>query len=642
MQLYKGKGACALVLSSILLAASCGGGGGGGGPTKFAPKSTRQATAGALTPVLSGRWLAYLADEATSGPSGGTNFNAANGDTDKSDAIAFVVDMQSGTELNLFTAVESIEILGNQIYLIVRESADSKDWDMDGAPNDIVLLHWSTFFGAVAYVDTLVFDATSMDAAGPLAAVNTRVYYTAALSTPPGAGETALRFVSESAPRFHSSVLHAVAAAAGSPLTPTILDQDEGLLFLSLDENAEGIELNADGLVDDGFVLALLDTTDPSAMVLNVGRAVADAATPLRARRLAAGDWNVAFLVSEAAQDDFPSGLNDAALFSASWLPFCNPAYSDTDTADDVLHFLGFNAWSANPGGNPPINTGLAGAGRVLSVPGWVATLAPESDDGNCSTNGDADTSDIVLRWASTAAPYLPVTNNSRLLALANTPGGTQGATDLDGFWIAVVDEAADDRDHDQDGKKDRTLVAWLDPQNSAPWTFDHGTGPGLQSVGVSWMAERPQRDSVLCAFQESVFGLSVNSNGDADILDSIPAFAEFEGGNDLDFLVPAIALDSGNPGMVLAGGVVFYRVDETEDNRDWNGDGDLDDQILWRTQRANLSSNEMGTLNSLPGAAAVIASDFGAAYVADEGMADRDFNNDGDKADFVVRWFRI
>ena len=274
-------------------------------------------------------------------------------------------------------------------------------------------------------------------------------------------------------------------------MTPAVLGSDEGLLFLSLDENVEGLELNSDGLVDDGFVLALLDTTDPSAMVLNVGRAVADAATPLRAR-FAGGDWNVAFLVSEAAQDDFPSGLNDAALFGASWVPLACPGYADTDTSDDVLHFLSFNAWSANPGASPPVNTGLAGAGRVLSVPGWVATLSPESDDGNCSTNGDADTSDVVLRWFSTAAPQLPVTNNTRLLAVASTPGGTQGATDLDGTWIAVVDEAADDRDHDQDGKKDRTLVAWLDPQNSAPWTFDHGTGPGFQSVGAELDGRAP------------------------------------------------------------------------------------------------------------------------------------------------------
>jgi hypothetical protein len=588
-----------------------------------------------LSPVLSGRWLVYLADEATSG-SGGTNFNAANGDGDKLDAIAFVVDMQSGTELNLFTAVESIEILGNQIYLIVDESKDSKDWDSDGMADDTVLLHWSEFFGALGFVDTL-------DPAAPrLVAASSRVYYTAVPAVPLGAGETALRFVTESMSRTHNTVMHAVAAAAGGSVTPTILDSDEGLLFLALDENVEGLELNSDGLVDDGFVLALLDTTDPSAMVLNVGRAVADATTPLRARRVAAGDWNVAFLVSEAAQDDFPNGLNDAALFSASWLPPCSPAYSDTDTADDVLHFLGFNAWSTNPGANPPINIGLAGAGRVFSVPGSVATLSPESDDGGCSTNGDADTSDIVLRWASTTAPYLPVTNSSRLLALANTPGGTQGASDLDGRWIAVVDEAADDRDHDLDGNKDRTLVAWLDPQSSAQWTFDHGTGPGLQSVGVSWMAERPQRDTILAAFQESVFGFSVNSNGDSDTLDSIPTFAEFDGASDLDFPGPAIALDSANPGMVLAQGMVFYRVDETEDNRDWNGDGDLDDQILWRTGKSNLISNEMGTLNSLPGAASVIASDFGAAYVADEGQADTDFNKDGDKADFVVRWFRF
>ena len=60
------------VFSAIVssLVGACSGGGGddgnnGGGPGKFAPQSTRHATAGTSLLVAAGQWLVYLADEAT-------------------------------------------------------------------------------------------------------------------------------------------------------------------------------------------------------------------------------------------------------------------------------------------------------------------------------------------------------------------------------------------------------------------------------------------------------------------------------------------------------------------------------------------------------------------------------------------------
>jgi hypothetical protein len=649
MQIVKRPAWAGTLALALLWASGCSDSGsdGNGGNDKFEPESTDHAAAGGSPLWAVGQWLLYLADENTTGP-GGTNMNSGKGDTDDFDQIAVVIDMQSGEARNLHTATDDAAILGNQVWLVVDEDEDSKDWDLDGMADDHVLLHWSRGADMVRYVDTL--DPAARD----VATADGRLYYTAVPAAPLMAGETSVRYVQESAPRTPLSVLHSVAAAPAQGLSPRILGRDEGLLWLALDETVETIDLNLDGDATDEFVMALLDGSDPSAMLLSTELALPGANAPVRARKQGAGDWTVAFLVSEADQDDFPTGLNDPDDFHPDWpVTACIP-FDDTDRTDDVLFFLEFAGWAANPGANPPVNTGIAGANRVCVVPNFVATLTPEADDGGCSSNGDGDTNDVVLRWTRmqpTQLQILPFDDSDELLAIKNVPGGTRGVTDLDERWIAVIDENADDRDHDPksnppgSGTKLQTLVAWLDPASgsSATWEFDHASGPDPLGVGASWMAERKERDRFLVGFQESVFGTSINVNGDSDIVDSTPTYASFDPGNpnDLDFPGPAVALDSGNPGLVLAEGVIFYRVDEDEDNRDWNNDGDFEDQVMWRTRMSDNSSVYMGTLNDLPGPA-IVASDFGAAYLADEVQGNRDFNGDGDQADFVVRWFRI
>jgi hypothetical protein len=652
MQIVKRPAWAGTLALALLWASGCSGSSsddnGGGGNDKFEPESTDHAAAGGSPLWAVGQWLLYLADEGSTGP-GGTNMNSGKGDLDELDQIAVAVDMKSGETRNLHTATEDAAILGNQVWLVVDEDEDTKDWDLDGMADDLVLLHWSRGTDVVQWVDTLDPVAKSIETA------NGRLYYCAVPAAPLMASESSVRYVQESAPRTPLPVMHAVPSAVAQGLSPAILGRDEGLLWLALDETVETIDLNDDGDATDEFVMALLDGTDPSAMLLSPELALPGANAPVRARKQGAGDWTVAFLVSEADQDDFPTGLNDPDDFHPDWVPeACDGTYDDTDRTDDVLFFLEFAAWAASPGANPPVNTGLAGANRVFVVPNFVATLTPEEDDGDCSTNGDGDTDDIVLRWTRKQSDQLlikPFGSSDEILAIRNVPGGTRGVTDLDGRWIAVIDEADDDRDHDPksnppgSGDQVQTLVAWLDPAdgNSATWEFNHSSGPDPLGVGGSYMAERKERDRILVGFQESVFGMSINVNGDNDILDSTPTFVSFDPGNadDLDFPGPAVALDSSNPGMVLAEGVVFYRVDETEDDRDWNNDGDLDDQVMWRTRISDNSSVYMGTLNDLAGPV-IVASDFGAACLADEVQAHRDYNGDGDQADFVVRWFRI
>ena len=106
--------------------------------------------------------------------------------------------------------------------------------------------------------------------------------------------------------------------------------------------------------------------------------------------------------------------------------------------------------------------------------------------------------------------------NVQGLIALANTAGGTRGATDLAGRFIVVVDEAADKRSYDGVAGTDNTLIGWLDPSAgaSAQWTFDHNAGAaGFQGAGARWMGEQPDRTRVGAGFQESVFGNRINAN---------------------------------------------------------------------------------------------------------------------------------
>ena len=172
--------------------------------------------------------------------------------------------------------------------------------------------------------------------------------------------------------------------------------------------------------------VALLDGTDISGVIQNVGLSVKDDSTPVRAHLTSAGDWLVGFLVEEATQSNFPTGLNDPTVvafnFGNAWKPSggtgCGNAYVDADTTDTVLHIIKYAAWSSNAVLNPPVNTGIPGLDRVLCTSTTVATLVNESDDGGCDLNNDGDNSDEVLRWVLAATPLAPFGNSTQINAV--------------------------------------------------------------------------------------------------------------------------------------------------------------------------------------------------------------------------------
>ncbi len=627
-------------------------------------RNTRVSVASNTPVQIRERWLVFLADELTTGP-GGTDFN---GDGQINDQVPVVVNMATRSETRVPIAAREIAILGSWIFMVVDEALDRRDWNGDGDtadPDDLVLLQ------APAASPVLTFPAgyvktLSRAGSGPRLVVTRSggLYFMEddAATTALVAPQTSINLVRIAA-NVPTTPVRLTNDDALNVLRPHLVGEENGMVFAVLDETLEGRALNGDGNADDAFVLALINSEDANPVVKSTATAMASAAAPVRALKVTSSDYIVAYLVDEAAQE--AGSLNDySAAPNANWRP-SHCAQNDVDTTDQVLHFVRYGAWFA--GSEAPVNTFFAGDDRVLIVQTtqrtYVASVVPESADGNCQTNGlnnDGDTSDRVLRWIATTHPLGTVgvfANANGLVALANTPGGTRGISTLAGRFIAVVDEAADGRNYDG-SPTDNTLVAWLNPDsgNSASWTFDHGTSPGIQAAGASWMGEQADRLRLGVAFQESVFGASINAARDSDTLDSVPTFVRFDPGNssDLDFPGPAVATAANNSGLVSVAGIALYRVDENADNFDWNGDGDKNDFVLFRTRVATLGDSfAVSTLNSLSGPAAFIGigvgqgeQAIGVAFIADESAisagGSRDLNGDGDSNDFVVRWMRV
>lgn len=638
----------AALLAFLAVTPGCGGGGGGSGGGGASARSTEHSTAAVLPVVIVERWLAYLAEEAATGP-GGTDLNN-NGSL--VDAVASVVDMRTGTTRVLGVQADDIAIIRSQangahLFTVTDESADVVDWNMDLDMDDVVLLHTD-----LSAASAMMFVA-ELDDSGPcrFVTVDDRLYFQEDDSGL-AAGETSIMYVDTLLPLTPVRVPNADAAGT---LDPELMACDEGLIFLTLDETGEGRDLNTDGDTADTDVLALLDGTDAAALVFEVPLALADDSGPVRALPRAANDWIVAFLVDESGQDD--TNFNTAGLFTPSWRPLQCVGDDDVDTQDEVLHYLFFANYTADPSMSPPRNTGLVGDDRVLVVRSggslYVATVSDEADEGTCALNDDGDQDDDILRWVEAvpgAGPLLPFTNSTGLVALEDVAGNTDGATDLDGRFVCVVSESDDDRDHSGDALLVDDLVAFLDPAdgNSAQWTFDQfqPPPPPFDPVGTTWMYERPERDTILIVFPERF--VPADLNGDGDQLDSVPAFGVFEaGGAELDFTGPLVAVPPTNAGFEFANNIGFFRADEARDELDWNGDGDQADRVLLRAPLNSLVSvTFVSSLNNLAGSAIVRPDpnhdEVAVAFLADESVEGADYNADGDTNDLVLRWVRV
>lgn len=606
--------------------------------SSFTVRSTDQAVAASTVIAISGSNLAFLASEGTTG-AGGTDFN---NDGDKTDSIAVAVP-GGGDDTVLNVAADDLAWIGNELYLVVDEADDDNDWNTDLDTTDIVLLHWSRTANALTFVADLPATGTR------LLAIGTNLFYAGATTTV-GANQSNLRRIASSAPL---TVVEVETTDATAELTVEILGEDEGLVFLGLDEVGNARDLNGDADQTDGAVLALLNGTVTTGEIRNVELALADPAGPFRARSSGSSDWQVGFLVSET--DQGAVNLNDPGDFDSTWQPPQCAGEEDADTTDAVLHFLEFAAWNADPVATPPVNSGLVGSKRIVIANNFIGTISTEADEGTCDLNDDGDTADDVVRWTEIVAspsPVLPLTSEANIRALFDVPGGTHGLAELGTRFVIVVSESDDNVDINGGGMT-MNLVGWLSPSNtSTAWDFTH-TSPTQVAVGASWMGDQPDRARLDVALEERVLGNNINSHTppvpgeDTDTNDSVPTFAQFSG-NTLTFPGVAIAVEGDNGGIIVARGFGFYRVSEAEDSRDWNADGDETDFVLFRTSLTQGTSQQMGALNNAtqlavrfntrenPSIGAFLASE------ALQGAGGTDFNNDGDTLDLVVRYFNF
>ena len=634
---------------------SCGG---GSETPVFVVTTTEEAVSSVSPVVVRGDWLVYFASEAMTG-AGGTMFN---GDGDTSDDVAFVVNMVSGAKSNTGVAAFQAEVIGSEIYLAVRESDDGVDWNGSGTadPADFVLLHYSEASDLVSFVETL--DISALDEL-PFVNVSGRLYFTRQ-DSPTLADESSLRFVDTLDPTVSSPVFNEMGFGMSEP---ELVFEDQGLIFLSMDETDTSQDYNQDGDQLDTSVLALLDAGNAGNVILNTELALPSSDGPFDAFPIGLDDWNVAFLVDEAAQGAM--NFNAQANFTNPLLPAS--CTDDTDATDQILFFLDFSEFVA--GNAMGVSTGIPGNDRVIAAADFVATLADETD---CDFNEDGDTSDTMARWSRLDPDILPVREPELLRAVdTNLPGGSMGIALLSGVLVAAIDEDDDSEDINARGGMADTLLGWIDPEEgtAATWTFQHqapspfdtvGTGifdlAGASEpfAGASWMAEDSQSGRLGIAFQESIPAgnpniVTLNNNlncgfeqKDADSLDSIPVWADFPGvpgfGSVLDFDGIGYAIDASDAGIVIARGFAFFRVDEAADNRDYNNDGVANDFVLFRNPLSACAPVSMATSSNIDGPSIITDGLRGAAFLSSEAQAGIDFNGDGDTQDLVIRFFLI
>jgi len=613
-----------------LLLAACSSGGDDEN-VSFLVRSTNVAAASNTPVVISGAFIAFLAAEDATGTAG----TDLNGDNDVADRVAHVVNASANTQFRLGVAADNLAWAGAQLYLAVDEGRDGTDWNLDLDTTDSVLLHWSETANTLTFVDLLVSSTGT-----PMVGLLDRLVYAAA-SGGAGIGDSNLRFIEAATP----TTLIAIATRdTVGPLTLSILGEDEGLVFLALDEVAAARDLNNDSDMFDTRVLALLDGTVNSSFVRSTGLAVRGDELPVfRADAGVAGDWRAAFLVSEA--DQGAASRNSSAV-GASFRP-AHCTMDDVDALDQVLTVLSFAAWDADPIANPPINHGLAGRDRIAFTLTHVATIVAEGDD-TCDLNNDGTATDRVVRWMPVANDavdaLLPINTAAQIKALADVPGGGHGLYELSGQFVIVASEAQGG-DIDGNNGLDADLVLRLAPSVTSTWSFLHGD-MNLVPISTTWVSPRENEGFLGLASEERLANVPLNP-GDNDVNDTVPAFASFSGGF-LRFPFARFAVDRDSAGIVVTGNIGFWRLSEADDNRDLNSDGDMTDELLARTIFSNGATIGMSVASDLPRGVIEIAprgTPFCAAFLAlesQQGAGGSDFNGDGDGSDLVLRWFRL
>jgi len=589
--------------------------------------------------------FAYLASEAHS------NAIDVNSDGDQIDTFPVAVDASTQTETMISVPARGLVWVGEYLYLDVYEEDGDLDWDLDSLFDARVLMYWTDGMSDPVYVLTL--DADADDA----------FLSTGELGVCVPDGATSLAVLSSTDPSVASTVTFDF---SGAP-TVELLDLRDGLLFVGLNETADGQDQNGDGDAVDDKVLALMDVTGDVALgqyseaLLSVSLALPSGETPLFAASTAEHDWLLAFFVDEASQDNSTgTSLNTVGAVGISFSP-CHPIDIDNDIDDEVLHFSYFSELSL--GGLTPKNTGLVGSEAIVHADDFLGTVSIEGDEANCDLNGDGDLNDRVFRWVRAnrvnMSPVLDSTKLHAISELSDQPG--YEIVEFAGMgdrFVIVVNEVTDGENHDGsdevgqpydwDGDgyplDNRDLVAWIAPETDGAWTFHHDSTPDYGWATPTWIAELEGTDRVGIGFSEQSNDEPYDLNNDGDTIDSVPTFAYYDADTGfMEFPGYAIGTDKDEIGIVVLGDWGYYRVSEAENGGDLDGDGDAAGYLLYASNLLTGQTVPVSPLNFLSGDAVegepLNASC--AAFLVSEGGAVGDINGDTSTSGFAVRYLR-
>ncbi|MSR61162.1 MAG: hypothetical protein EXS08_01775 [Planctomycetes bacterium] len=429
------------------------------------------------------------------------------------------------------------------------------------------------------------------------------------------------------------------------------------------------LDRNGDGDTSD-LVLALYDRD--SGNVLNQGLAVSRLLSSERLLALSVPEFaqgeqdldgdgtvdvrtSVPFVHDLVTRETWNTGLRDATLLAVderylavAVVERAGDLNGDGDALDTVCELYDTTTRSlVNVGLALPVFFGLPSSPTPLR--GWWRISVSEAGQGASDLNGDGDASDTVaflfepetglsrnLRGLDTWLPQ-PEVGPFVLEARSGPPGFLRRVELYDPLTDRLEDTgfaaqevlglgarlalgvAEDDQGEDLDG--DGALASWV------PVLYDPATG-AHESLGVEGSELRRVAPGLMFISRE--LAPAQDWNGDGDLEDVVlQSWDEHTGARHNSRL----ALRGLSPFGADAALVLLSEADATTD---WNGDGDLEDNVLQVYDLATRRTHNLGLAGFALGDSAITP----ALVLVFEDAQQSDLNGDGDQLDLVL--FRV
>lgn len=480
-----------------------------------------------LTSTLGDRLCVVPAREASYGPAG----TDLNGDGDVNDEVAHVYDPVTGTVTNLRVPISSVDVptAGDHLLLRVHEGGVGADLNGDGDQAEFVVHAWRV--GQTTAVNRGL--AVNRNVVGRRGALFTVDEYSQNVDLN-GDGDA-----------LDPQIVHAYDRA-----TDTITNLGISALYLAGDReggdlfafaafeaaHGAGADWNGDGDSDD---LVLHAWIAPSATVRNLG-------LPVRAH-LADAAW-----VQVAGSRIF-FGANEAYQGSGTdW-------NADGDAGDLVLHVHETrSATTTNAGLAVPLGEAQFGPERLPIDGATIVVVVSEAAQGGADRNGDGDALDLV-----------PAIHDARTGATTNLGLASQSTLGFSLSRRLLVFEA----DERAQGGLDQNGDGHVTPVAAA---YERATGTLHVLPGpTGYFRTSVLGDTVVHAAPESL--ALADLNGDGDQNDQVLRSWSLVTGALTDH---ALAVESQGFVAAARNGILF-RVRESDEGLDLNGDGDVSDRLV-------------------------------------------------------------